>query len=52
MGISHPGYGIHGSTDPSSIGKQATAGCVRMHNRDVEELYAIVPVGTEVVIED
>lgn len=52
MGITQPGYGIHGSTDPSSIGKQATAGCVRMHNSDVEELYAIVPVGTEVIIED
>lgn len=52
MGISQPGYGIHGSTDPSSIGKQATAGCVRMHNNDVEELYAIVPIGTEVVIEE
>ncbi len=52
MGITQPGYGIHGSTDPSSIGKQATAGCVRMHNSDVEELYAIIPVGTEVVIQD
>src|SRR3989338_5023194 len=50
MGISEPHYGIHGSTDPASIGMQATAGCVRMHNGDVEELYAAVPVGTEVVI--
>ena len=52
LGISQPGYGIHGSTDPTSIGRQSTAGCVRMHNKDVEELYAIVPVGTEVVIRD
>ena len=52
MGISVPGYGIHGCTDPSSIGKQATAGCIRMHNSDVEELYAIVPVGTEIIVED
>ncbi len=52
MGISEPGYGIHGSTDPTSIGKQSTAGCIRMHNSDVEELYAIVPVGTEVVIRE
>lgn len=52
LGIDHPGYGIHGTTLPESIGKQATAGCVRMLNRDVEELYAIVPVGTKVAITD
>ncbi len=52
MGISSSGYGIHGCTDPSSIGKQTTAGCVRMHNSDVEELYAVVPIGTEVLMED
>ncbi|MFH1867526.1 MAG: L,D-transpeptidase family protein [Candidatus Omnitrophota bacterium] len=47
-----PGYGIHGTTMPESIGYQATEGCVRMRNDDVEELYAIVPVGTEVTIID
>jgi len=52
LGISEPHYGIHGTTEPESIGKQATAGCVRMKNSDVEELYVIVPVGTEVVIVD
>jgi lipoprotein-anchoring transpeptidase ErfK/SrfK len=52
MGISKPHYGIHGSTDPSSIGRQSTAGCVRMNNSDVEEVYAVVPIGTEVIIED
>jgi len=52
LGWDKPGYGIHGSVDASGIGKQITAGCVRMHNQDVEELYAIVPIGTSVTIVD
>jgi lipoprotein-anchoring transpeptidase ErfK/SrfK len=47
-----PDYGIHGTTDPQSIGKQSTSGCVRMLNSDVEELYMIIPAGTEVTIVD
>ncbi len=46
------GYGIHGTTEPETIGQQITAGCVRMYNSDVEELYDIVPVGSEVTIID
>ncbi|RKY37565.1 MAG: hypothetical protein DRP78_00710 [Candidatus Omnitrophota bacterium] len=52
MGLSEPGYGIHGTTDPQSIGTQCTQGCVRMRNSEVEELFLILPVGTEVVIKD
>ncbi|MBI4437147.1 MAG: L,D-transpeptidase family protein [Candidatus Omnitrophica bacterium] len=52
LGINEPGYGIHGTREPESIGKQGTKGCVRMFNQDVEELYAIVPIGTEVTIID
>ncbi len=52
MGIDRPGYGIHGTTDPASIGSQKTEGCVRMYNNEVEELYSIVPQGTEVTIID
>jgi lipoprotein-anchoring transpeptidase ErfK/SrfK len=52
LGISKEGYGIHGTTDPKSLGNQVTAGCVRMANQDVEELYSIVPVGVEVTIVD
>lgn len=52
MGLSSPSYGIHGTTDPESIGKSVTEGCVRMKNSDVEELYSIVPEGTEVEIVD
>ena len=52
MPISAPGFGIHGTNKESSIGKQATLGCVRMYNADVIELYNIVPRGTEVEIVD
>jgi len=52
MGISKKGYGIHGTTEPQAIGASVTAGCVRMKNEDVEELYTIVPEGTEVIIMD
>ena len=52
LGIDKQGFGIHGSVDPEAIGKQVTAGCVRMTNSDVEELFAIVPLGTEVTIVD
>jgi LysM repeat protein len=45
-------YGIHGTVDPETIGQQVTAGCVRMRNEEVEELYSIVPRGTKVVIVD
>ena len=52
LGFDLPGYGIHGTTDPGNLGKQITQGCIRMSNSDIEELYAIVPLGTEVTILD
>lgn len=52
LGFDLPGYGIHGTTDPQSLGKQVTQGCVRMSNSDIEELYAIVPIEIEVTIVD
>lgn len=52
LGLSLQGYGIHGTTEPETIGKQVTAGCVRMLNNEVEELYTIVPTGTDVTITD
>lgn len=52
MGLDLPGYGLHGTTDESSLGQQITKGCVRMKNSDVEELYSIIPVGTKVAIID
>jgi len=52
LGFDLEGYGIHGTTSPESIGTQATAGCVRMLNNEVEELYTFLPQGTEVTIVD
>ena len=52
MGFDLRGYGIHGTTIPESIGTQSTAGCIRMLNREVEELYSLVPVGTKVIVVD
>lgn len=52
MGFNIKGYGIHGTTDPQTLGQQVTMGCIRMRNSEVEELYNILPIGTEVVIVD
>lgn len=54
FGLSVPwgGYGIHGTNQPWSIGRSVSQGCIRMRNKDIEELYEWVPVGTPVRIED
>ena len=44
------GFGIHGTSDPSSLGKESSAGCIRMRNEDIEILYDFVTIGTEVQI--
>jgi lipoprotein-anchoring transpeptidase ErfK/SrfK len=51
LGLSKPGYGIHGTNNPSSIGKQVSHGCVRMYNRDVVELASLVQIHTHVRIQ-
>lgn len=43
-------YGIHGTNNPSSIGAAASAGCIRMQNKDVEELYPLIDIGTRVSV--
>ena len=50
MGLSRPHYGIHGTNNPSSIGKNVSHGCIRMFNHDVLELSSRVPIGTRVFI--
>lgn len=50
MSLSKQGYGIHGTNNPSSIGKAVSHGCVRMYNRDVLQLAEMVPNGTRVII--
>jgi len=52
LGLDVPRYGIHGTWETNSIGKQATAGCIRLLNSDVGELYTILPTGTPVAIHD
>ncbi|QMV40638.1 L,D-transpeptidase [Cohnella cholangitidis] len=50
MGLSRPHYGIHGTNDPSSIGREVSHGCIRMYNEDVLQLASIVPIRTRVTI--
>jgi lipoprotein-anchoring transpeptidase ErfK/SrfK len=42
-------YGIHGTNQPWVIGTMASHGCIRMYNRDVLQLWPLVPLGTYVV---
>ncbi len=52
MGLSVPfaAYGIHGTSNPGSIGSNASHGCIRMRNADVEKVYPLVSLGTPVKI--
>jgi lipoprotein-anchoring transpeptidase ErfK/SrfK len=43
-------YRIHGTNEPSSIGKRASSGCIRMLNEDVSELYRFVKLGASVTV--
>ena len=43
-------YRIHGTTEPGSIGKAVSSGCIRMLNQDVIDLYNRVPKGAKVVV--
>lgn len=48
IGLDVKGFGIHGTNRPESIGKNASHGCIRMRNSDVEDLFARVQVGDRV----
>jgi lipoprotein-anchoring transpeptidase ErfK/SrfK len=50
MYLSGSFYRIHGTNAPSTVGSRATAGCIRMVNDDVIDLYDRVKVGTKVVV--
>ncbi len=52
LAIDLPGYGLHGTWEPDTIGRQASDGCIRMTNDDIKELYTILPRGTVVTITD
>jgi lipoprotein-anchoring transpeptidase ErfK/SrfK len=50
LGLNRKGYGIHGTNEPGSIGKAASHGCIRLRNRDMEQLFRTVSVGDTVLI--
>jgi len=50
LALDIPRYGIHGTWEPDTIGGYESAGCIRMYNHDVEELFNLIPVGTPVEI--
>lgn len=50
MGLSVKGYGIHGTRAPKSIGRAASRGCIRMNDRDAEDLSGRIKVGDAVEI--
>jgi len=45
-----PGIGLHGTWEPESVGSQSSAGCVRLKNEEIQELYRLLPEGTAVKI--
>lgn len=50
LDIPYGDYGIHGTNNPSSIGKAVSNGCIRMYNKDILDLVKYVWVGTKVRI--
>jgi len=48
IGLNIKGFGIHGTNRPDSIAKNASHGCIRLRNRDVEDLFTRVQVGDRV----
>ena len=51
LGLSIPGYGIHGAPLPERIGRAESHGCFRLANWNAEKLYELVKPGTRVIIE-
>lgn len=51
LGLSLPGYGIHGTPSPETIGRAESHGCFRLANWNAAKLYELVQPGTRVVIE-
>jgi len=48
MYLTWPAYLVHGTHDTRKIGRQSSSGCIGLYNQHVEELYALVKVGTQV----
>ncbi len=43
--------GFHGTPNPESVGRAASHGCIRMYNKDIQELFSQVTMGTPVTVE-
>jgi lipoprotein-anchoring transpeptidase ErfK/SrfK len=43
-------FRLHGTTEPDSIGKAVSSGCIRLFNQDIIDLYNRVPLGTQVTV--
>jgi L,D-transpeptidase ErfK/SrfK len=52
MGLSMPGYLIHGTNKPAGVGMRVSHGCIRLYPEDIEALFDRVPSGTPVHIVD
>lgn len=50
MYLSWPAYIIHGTHDTRKIGRPSSDGCIGLYNEQVEELFAVAPIGTQVRI--
>ena len=50
MYLGSSAYRIHGTNDPSTIGKFVSSGCIRLTNEDVQDLASRVSIGTKVVV--
>lgn len=48
----YQGFGAHGTSEPSSIRTQASLGCIRMLDSDIEEFCRFIPRGAEIVVSD
>jgi len=48
--LGHTLYRIHGTNQPSTIGQFVSSGCIRLLNKDIEDLYSRVQIGTRVVV--
>lgn len=50
--LSKRGYLIHGTNLAAGVGRRSSAGCIRLYEKDIEQLYNLVDIGTRVVIID
>lgn len=50
LGLSAPGYGLHGTNRPQGVGRRVSHGCIRLYDQDIASLYECVETGTRVQI--